>query len=392
MRVGRARPPHGAPPRGECARLQHLDRAGPLRARARAGGGPLRARGVHRGRLPQHPRPLRRVHVGRDAGARGARELPGLRVRHRPLPGPGRARAAPLHRPRPSAAPQSLDPQAHLPRRLSPHPGRGHARRAGARVPVRDRRREPPDALCPDPRPLARALREVGRARGGDVRRGLRARLAPLPRGLGGVVQHELPAALPAHLRPRRGRPALDASRRRRRRRARRLGLRGSPPRGGPGRGGDGPRGVPARQGLRGVDHAGRGRDPAPRPRGLCPDARPAADHALPHRPHRPGRGGDGLRSARQLRHPPLRVRRLPPRPLRGARARGSGRGAHRARGRPVDPRRRRARPPPRGSGRTLLPGGAASRGAARARPGGGGAGDRAAAAARPAPGDGRAR
>ena len=51
----------------------------------------------------------------------GPRPLRRVRRHHRPLPGPGRPRSDPLHRPRPARAGQSLDRAADFSRRLSPH-------------------------------------------------------------------------------------------------------------------------------------------------------------------------------------------------------------------------------------------------------------------------------
>ena len=73
---------------------------------------------------------------------------------------------------------ESVDPQAHLPRRLSSDAARGlRARARTARV-LGARRRESPAALRQDARALASAVRRRLRSGAGDVRRDVRSRVA----------------------------------------------------------------------------------------------------------------------------------------------------------------------------------------------------------------------
>ena len=136
LRLGRPGAAHGTALRGARASLERLARADRVRAGARSAPRARRPRRVRRGRLPGHPRALRRLRLGRDARARGPPQLRRARHGHRAQPRPAwRARAAALHRPRPAGSAQRLDPQADLPRGLRADarrggPGRARARRA----------------------------------------------------------------------------------------------------------------------------------------------------------------------------------------------------------------------------------------------------------------------
>ena len=99
--------------------VQRLARADRVRART---GGARRARvagRVHRRRLPQRRRGVRRVRLGRDAGARRPEALrqPGRGAVARAA-ARARPRTAPLHRPRHSASAERVGRAAHLSRRL----------------------------------------------------------------------------------------------------------------------------------------------------------------------------------------------------------------------------------------------------------------------------------
>ena len=104
LRLGLAGAAHGPPLRRHRARLQHLARADRLRPRAGGARGARRSRRVHRGRLPQHHRHVRLLHVGRHARARRPRPLSRARRGDRPQPARARPRPHPHHRPHPADA------------------------------------------------------------------------------------------------------------------------------------------------------------------------------------------------------------------------------------------------------------------------------------------------
>ena len=169
------------------AGVQHLPRADPVRTRTRGGARARRAGRVRGGRLPHRRRRVRRIRLGRHAGARGGGQLPHARGGGRPFPQAGRPGPHPLHRTQCPGPQQRLDRAAHLPGKLSAEP-RGDEHDLRAPGVLHPRRREPAPALRPDlPRVAGpfRGRRGTGRR---DVRRGLRARVAALPRGLGGGV------------------------------------------------------------------------------------------------------------------------------------------------------------------------------------------------------------
>ena len=159
LRLGQPRAAHGEPLRcAACAPSTSRANRSSLRASVPRAGTRWSGR-VHRGRLPQHQRPLRRVRLGRHARARRARELPGssaewcaraLRADGRGLiHSIGRNQPAPLH--------------PWIERRIFPGayravPGRDDAR-SSSRQPLGARRREHSPALCADAASLARALR-----------------------------------------------------------------------------------------------------------------------------------------------------------------------------------------------------------------------------------------
>ena len=101
-------------------------------ARARAGRESARRRSrVHRRRLPQCQRQVRRLRLGRDARARRHAQLP--RPFRRPAPdrqARRRPRAAALHRPRRPPAAERLGSPPHLPRRLYADARRGRDARS----------------------------------------------------------------------------------------------------------------------------------------------------------------------------------------------------------------------------------------------------------------------
>ncbi len=88
---------------------------------------------------------------------------------------------------------QSLDPAADIPGRPRPHPSRNDRHSRTLRL-FRAGPGKPPPALCQDPRTLARAFRSLGRKRGKNVRRQIRAHVATLPfRVLCGIRQRRTP-------------------------------------------------------------------------------------------------------------------------------------------------------------------------------------------------------
>ena len=128
LRLGRAGAAHGAPLRRHRPRLQHLARADRLRPRAGGAAGPERPRRVHRGRLPQHHRHVRLLHVGRHARARRrpTTTASSARVIDRCLPAHGRGLIHTIGRTRPTQ-PERLDREAHLPGRPSADAARDDA-------------------------------------------------------------------------------------------------------------------------------------------------------------------------------------------------------------------------------------------------------------------------
>ena len=148
LRLGLARDPHGARVRGARAGVQHLARADRLRARTggRAGArGPSRVRG---GRLPHRRGRVRRLRLGRHAGARRRRQLPHPRRGGGPFAQARRAGPHPLHRAQRPGAEQPLDRAAHLPRELPAEP-RGDEHDLRAPGVLDPRCREPAPALRP---------------------------------------------------------------------------------------------------------------------------------------------------------------------------------------------------------------------------------------------------
>ena len=168
--------------------LQHLPRADPARPAAGPRRGARRPRRVHRGRLPQHSRAVRRLRLHRHAGARRARPLRRVGRSDRPLPQPRRPGPDPLHRPRPAGPDQSLDRAADFPRRLSAQPPRDvrtcWSPAAFSVLDVENLRLHYAETLR---HWLARF--EAGDRRDrADVRRGVRPRVAAVPDRLDGRV------------------------------------------------------------------------------------------------------------------------------------------------------------------------------------------------------------
>ncbi len=122
-------------------------------------------------------------------------------------------RVAALHRTEPARRAQPVDPEADFSRRVSTGAARSVRARAATVEHVGARRGESPAALCVHARPLAPPLRDRIRRGGADVRRDVRPRVAPLPRGIAGRVHHGHDATVPGGLRARRQqRNPLDAS------------------------------------------------------------------------------------------------------------------------------------------------------------------------------------
>ncbi len=146
---------------------------------------------------------MRRLRVDRHARARRPGKLRHARRGHRPLPRAAGAGPHPYHRPQPPRADERLDRAAHLPGRAAAlaRPDDGDFRAARLQ---RARRGEPAAALRRDAAPLDRALPGGDRRGARGARRGLRARLAPVPRRLDRGVHDRHHAAVPGAVRARR--------------------------------------------------------------------------------------------------------------------------------------------------------------------------------------------
>ena len=199
-------------------RLQHLARADCLRARAGAGAGAQRSRRVHRGRLPERHRRLRRVRLGRHARAR--RACPTTRrsasVIDRVLTDDGRGLLHFIGRNRPAPLNPWID-EAHLPGRLSADAASrcssGSSSRAASRCSTSR------TCGCTTPRRSSTgAQRFLGASRPRDARCSTTRSCAPgglYLAGSRGRVQHRLAAAVPGGVRARRHqRDSLDARQR----------------------------------------------------------------------------------------------------------------------------------------------------------------------------------
>ena len=162
--LGRPGASHGALLRRARARLQRGGSPAPPGAGARREGRARRPGRVRARRLPEHPRALRRVRLGRHAGARGARVLSRARRRRRARARARRARADPQHRTLAGAAALALDRAAGVPGRVPADAPRDDGDLRAER-PRRARRREPAAPLRPHRAPLAaRASRPRARA------------------------------------------------------------------------------------------------------------------------------------------------------------------------------------------------------------------------------------
>ena len=125
-----------------------------------------------------------------------------------------RPRAAALHRPEPARRAQPVDPEADFPRRVSAGAARSVRARAASRwnlsvLDVENLRLHYASTLDHWRRRFETRVRRGG----ADVRRDVRPRVAPVPRGIAGRVHHRHDAAVPGGLRARRQqRDSLDAS------------------------------------------------------------------------------------------------------------------------------------------------------------------------------------